>query len=51
MNPMSAWDIARMYNSLARFVGWDLIPPIDAPRESNKKYKPAVGLIFPFLIQ
>jgi hypothetical protein len=48
---MSAWDIARMYNSLARFVGWDLIQPIDAPRESNKKYKPAAGLIFPFLIQ
>ena len=48
---MSACDLARMYNSLARFVGWDLIQPSDSPHESGKEYRPCKCLIYPFLIQ
>lgn len=48
---MSACDLARMYNSLARFVGWDLIQPADSPRESGKEYRPVKRMIFPFLIK
>ena len=46
---MNPWDYARMYNSLARIVGWDLLQPAESAHESNKEYRPINRMILPFL--
>ena len=51
MNPMRPCDFAWGYNSLARFLGWELLHPIDSPYESNKEYRPLKRVILPFLFQ
>ena len=48
---MNKDDVLRMYNSLARFAGWEILHSIDSPCESNKEYHKARFMIFPFLIK
>ena len=48
---MKVNDILRMYNSLARFAGLEILHSIDSPCESNKEYHKSNFMIFPFLIK
>ena len=48
---MNKDDVLRMYNSLARFAGLEILHSIDSPRESNKEYHKSNFMIFPFLIK
>ena len=48
---MSPRDFAWGYNNLARFLGWELLHPVDSPYESNKEYRPLKRVILPFLFR
>ena len=47
---MKVNDILRMYNSLARFAGWEILYSKDSPHESNKEYRRSKHMIISFLI-
>ena len=48
---MKVEDYIRMYNELARWIGWNPIDRVDAPHEKGKTYKQVKINTLPFLFQ